>query len=131
MSAMKEGDAANRKSTSMTKTIAAWLTDLKTIVLVVVAVFLAGAAFNDIVTGWSNGLLLSDVKMYSLEANSKETRENKLGENRFCAISRVSNNNHSEQNCTCEVKRDGEGWVLVVINGYQNARCDCSAVCIR
>lgn len=131
MTAMKEGDVADRKSTSITKTIAAWLTDLKTIALVVFAIFLAGAAFKDIVKGWSNGLLLSDVKMYSLEVNSKETKENTLGKNRFCAISRVSNNNHSEQNCTCEVKRDDAGWVLVVINGYPNARCDCSAVCIR
>lgn len=50
---------------------------------------------------------------------------------RYCALSYVNNNNHSESACECGLTRSGDNWTLTVKNSIGSLTCTCEASCLK
>lgn len=50
---------------------------------------------------------------------------------RYCALSYIVNNNHSESACECGVTRSGDTWTLTVKNAVPSLTCTCEASCMK
>ena len=82
----------------------------------------------------SNGVDQSEVHFAAVEAwNATPTKTESLGKNRFCAISRVSNNNHTNSACSCSISKANDTWNITVENTARpyDIKCDCTAICVR